>query len=74
MKQYMMILTEDMKRRLELIIGGGVEFLEVVGLPSVQSGHTFDILMTPSNRPVPNALEVNAATSVSQEVTPSVEA
>jgi hypothetical protein len=72
MKQYMMILTEDMKKRLELIIGGGIEFLEVVGMTSVQNGHTFDILMTPSNRPVPNALEVNEATHDSHEVTPSV--
>lgn len=68
MKQYMMILTEDMKKRLELIIGGGIEFLEVLGMTSVQNGHSFDILMTPSNRPIPSALEVNEAALPSQDV------
>jgi hypothetical protein len=55
MKQYMIILNEDMKNRLALLLGGSIEFIEVVGLSSVQGGKCFDILMTPSNNtPVSN--------------------
>lgn len=62
MKQYMIILSEDMKTRLSLVLGGGLEFIEVVGMSSVQGGQSFDILMTPSNHPVPVVCDPNTIT------------